>query len=438
MNSTISEILYPAYVQCSGVSKDTRTIEEGNMYFALKGSNFNGNRYAQDAIAKGASYVVLDERQPDLPSGENVIYVDNALTALQQLATYHRLQLSTTIIGLTGSNGKTTTKELLYAILRRYNENTYATEENFNNHIGVPLTILTLPHSAHFAIIEMGSNQPGDIEELCKIAQPDFGLITNIGKTHLEKLKSQEGVFEEKSSLFHWLDQNDKVFFQNSSDPLLAQIKSDKSIKYTREKTLESRLQIRRSSLHLSVRLIRDDLNIPIATNLFGEYNIENIAAAVTVAEYFSVPYDTIKEAIEGYNPSNMRSQIITTDENTIIVDAYNSNPMSLQKALNDFSKLEYIGEIYTNKIAIIGDMLELGMTSSEEHRNIINFSEKSDDVEYYFIGKEFESVATSEMKVFSDVDSCADHFKTLEVQKAIIFLKGSRGIKLEKLVPYF
>jgi len=426
--------LYTLFQNSSGVSTDTRAIEEGNLFFALKGPNFNGNKYGKQALKHGAIAVVVDEKLDHLEPSLSVIYVDDVLLALQRLATYHRSQINGNIIGLTGSNGKTTTKELLFAILKRYHSETYCTTGNQNNHIGVPLTLLSIPLSAEFVIVEMGSNQPGDIEELCDITNPDFGLITNIGKTHLEKLKSQEGVFLEKSSLYKKIKERKGTFFVNVGDPFLSQIEMKGSIGYSTTQTSRYQINTDSKSLALSFELKKGNEAFSISTNLFGNYNIENVAAALTISEYFDIPIETSIQAIEDYTPSNMRSQILRTEkDNIVVVDTYNSNPFSLKESLEHFTEASGIV-----KYAIIGDMLELGESSKEEHVKVIKNVKSG--VEYFFIGSYFyanKHLGRMNTRFYKSNKELIAEISKLDIKKSNVFVKGSRGLALEKVIPY-
>jgi len=405
---------------------------KGNIYFALKGANFNGNKFAEKAFDKGAAYVVLDEHQDALDGDKRVLYVDDVQNALRQLARYHRKRLKAKIIALTGSNGKTTTKELLYNILKNFYSETYATQGNLNNHIGVPLTLLNLPLSAEYAIIEMGSNQAGDIKMLCDIVNPNYGLITNIGKTHLENLLSIEGVFEEKSALFKSINDARGVFFKNENDPFISRLEPLKTVTYSVKKTLGYSISKINNGPCLAIDLKRDNQNIRINTQLFGDYNLENISAAITVAEYFSVPILSIKEAIEDYHPENMRSQVLKTDKNQIIIDAYNSNPESLDQALKEFVKINA-----RHKFAFIGDMLELGASSKAEHQNIVEYLSAQPLIETIYIGREFQKVTDYKQLTFRDVDECISSIEKRTFVDSTILLKGSRALGLEKLLPF-
>ena len=432
----IQEHLYPLFLKSTGISTDTRKIKKGNIFFALKGPNFNGNQYAQKAFQNGASAVILDEFQESLDESENVIYVDNVLLTLQSLALYHRKQLKAHVIGLTGSNGKTTTKELLYGIFKKYNVETYCTYGNLNNHIGVPLTILSIPLNAKYAIVEMGTNQPGDIAELAEISLPDYGLITNIGKAHLEKLINQEGVFIEKTSLFHKVEERDGVIFLNVGDRFLQSYNSKRSIQFTSKQSGDYSIEMLKGHLELTFSIQNGEFYREVTTNLFGSINVENIVAALTIAEHFSIPIETSLEAIEEYLPSNMRSQIVKTDKgNTIVLDAYNSNPISLKESLSYFIETEI-----ENKAAIIGDMLELGEISEEEHLRIVELAQETPKVQFFFVGKIFGSLAVTGFDHIHHYNSTKEFISQLEnmtFKKSNVLIKGSRGIALEETLVY-
>ena len=431
----IEKQIYSTYLESTGVSTDTRTIKEGNVFFALKGPSFNGNEYAIQAFSQGAFAVVLDEIQDELlhTLSSRIFYVDDVLKTLQTVAKYHRTQLSAHVIGLTGSNGKTTTKELLYSIMKRVEKETYCTQGNLNNHIGVPLTLLSIPMSAKYAIVEMGTNQPGDIEELCSFSQPDFGLITNIGKTHLEKLKSQEGVFHEKISLFYSVKQKDGVFFQNVGDVFLKNLDTKDNVLFSSSHTATCDIRSIDDDLALSFYLEDDTERKKVITNLFGNYNIENIAAALSVAGYFEIPTDQCIKAIEGYTPSNMRSQIIRSESNTILLDAYNSNPFSLRGSLTHF--LESKG---TKKVAIIGDMLELGDHAENEHLAILELAQKNKSTDFIFVGNIFYSLKDARVgNFYKSVNNLIKDLQEVKISDANILIKGSRSIRLEKTLDY-
>jgi len=424
------EKLYKAYSESTGVSTDTRTIENGNIFFALKGGNFNGNKYAAQALENGACILVLDEENKEVPE-QKVIYVTNALKALQKVAQHHRSLIKGKIIGLTGSNGKTTTKELLYSVLKSYQASTYCTQGNLNNHIGVPLTLLSIPKEAEYAIIEMGTNQPGDIKELCDIAEPDFGLITNIGKTHLEKLISQEGVFQEKTSLYRKIKERNGQFFLNVGDEFLKRINDANCIPYSKLSSGGYNLVVNETSLALTFQVTNETRSHNINTKLFGNFNIENVASTLAICEFFGIPIKIFKAAVESFTPQNMRSQIVTSEKNTILLDAYNSNPFSLKESLNHFINLDIPG-----KVAIIGDMLELGDVCHEEHVKVGQIASEHSNIEFLFVGREFKKALTdSDFQVYETVDEAVSFFQNNSIEEKNILLKGSRGIKLEKLL---
>jgi UDP-N-acetylmuramoyl-tripeptide--D-alanyl-D-alanine ligase len=398
----------------------------------LKGGNFNGNRFVKEALDGGANLVVIDEEYSANIPASKVLMVDDVLQTLSQLAHYHRHQLRAKVIGLTGSNGKTTTKEILFSILKSHFPHTYATEGNYNNHIGVPLSILSIPLTAQYAIIEMGTNQPGDIAQYCEVAQPDYGLITNIGKTHLEKLINQEGVFEEKKALYESIIDNNGVFFKNEGDPFLLRITEGNLIDFSKDMTELSSFRVVKGSTSLTFDLVRARNKYRVKTNLFGDFNMENIAAAISIAEYFEVPIDKIIHAIEAYVPQNMRSQILKTERNTIILDAYNANPFSLKAALREFAEMDA-----KNKLAIIGDMLELGKNSHEEHHAVVKLTERMKHIKFIYIGEEFGKVMSSHHHHYDRAEECAKSMNWSEITNYHVFLKGSRGIALEKLKEY-
>ncbi|MEE9372952.1 MAG: UDP-N-acetylmuramoyl-tripeptide--D-alanyl-D-alanine ligase [Saprospiraceae bacterium] len=434
MMDVIKDKLYPAFLLSKGISTDTRNIAEGNLFFALKGPNFNGNEFAEKAIKAGASWAVLDEKQVHISDQKKVIYVVSVPKALQQLSTFHRSQLKAKLIAITGSNGKTTTKELLYHILKSYDKNTFCTKGNLNNHIGVPLTLLSIPMSAKYAIVEMGSNQPGDIVELCEITHPDVGLITNIGKTHLEKLKTQQGVFKEKSSLYRNILKHNGTFFLNKGDSFLLNLESKITIGYSSNHTQKTQIITDPNKLALTFTLVNDNQTKKVHTKLFGKYNIENIAAALAISEFYNVPMNISTQAIENYIPSNMRSQIIHTEQNTIVLDAYNSNPHSLNESLGHFTEAD-VGR----KIAILGDMLELGQSSKDEHQKVIKWANYLGDITFMFVGMEFYEnfVSSTNCQFFKTTEDCLKQIKKVPIINSNILLKGSRGIALEKLLPH-
>lgn len=401
---------------------DTRKIRKGSIYFALKGENFDGNKFALEALANGADYAIVDN--PQYANDSSIILVEDTLKTLQNLAKYHRTILNIPIISLTGSNGKTTTKELINTVLSKKFRTT-ATTGNLNNHIGVPLTLLSMTPNTEIGIIEMGANHLKEIEFLCSIAQPNFGYITNFGKAHLEGFGSFEGIIEGKSELYNYLRKTNGTAFINSEDPL--QIQQSKKINAIRFNTKI----IRFIEANPFVKVSFD--SVTIKSNLIGAYNYNNIAAAITIGNYFKVSTNLIKEALENYIPTNNRSQIIETNNSKIILDAYNANPSSMQAALENFNNLN--GE---NKIVFLGDMFELGESSASEHQKIANLAMSFNFSKLFLIGKAFSATNTKNALIFDSFES----FKKTNLSKCInqstILIKGSRGMALERILDLF
>ncbi|MBF00140.1 UDP-N-acetylmuramoyl-tripeptide--D-alanyl-D-alanine ligase [Flavobacterium coralii] len=418
--------LYEYFLQCGSVSTDTRKITPGSIFFALKGDNFNANHFAQEALAKGAAFAVIDEAE--YKTADNTLLVDDSLTALQQLANHHRKQLGLPVIALTGSNGKTTTKELINAVLgAKYA--TKATAGNLNNHIGVPLTLLSFTADTEIGIVEMGANHQKEIEFLCSIAEPNFGYITNFGKAHLEGFGGYEGVIKGKSELYSYLKENIKTVFVNLDDPIQKE-KTEDIPRFTFAiDNYNSDLRIEKTEASPMVTITYNGNEIK--TNLIGSYNIPNICAAIAIGNYFKVSDAKIKTALEDYTPNNNRSQLVEKGSNSIILDAYNANPSSMAAALNNFIQLER-----DTKIAVLGDMFELGDESPEEHKKIVHLLiNHSDKVTFYFVGKEFykHNPEKTNMNFFADYESFAKHFSSVKPTNATILIKGSRGMALER-----
>lgn len=399
------------------IDTDTRRIRENSIFFSLKGENFNGNKFAKKALDFGAKYAIIDEKEYN--THPNFILVDNVLETLQNLAKYHRNLLKTTIIGLTGSNGKTTTKELINAILsKKYN--TVATKGNLNNHIGVPLTLLSMTPETEIGIVEMGANHQKEIAFLCSICEPDFGYITNFGKAHLEGFGGIEGVIKGKSELYTYLEKNNKTAFINTKDNIQVE-KTEKTNTINFNKNL-SFLEV-----NPFVKLSFNSLHVQ--SNLIGEYNYTNIAIACTIGYYFKVSDLEIKEAIEKYVPNNNRSQIIKKPSNEIILDAYNANPSSMIAALDNFSSIDE-----NNKTVILGDMFELGTTSLKEHQHIVERVEKLDFNNSLFVGEYFHQTKTKN-KLFKTYEDLLIYLRNNPLKNQSILIKGSRGMRLERLL---
>lgn len=411
--------LYQLYTQTYLVDTDTRKIRKGSMFFALKGDYFNANEFAAEAIKSGASYAIIDEEKYNtLP---NTLMVGNVLETLQKLANFHRKQLALPIISLTGSNGKTTTKELINAVLsKKYT--TAATAGNLNNHIGVPLTLLSMTPKTEIGIVEMGANHLKEIEFLCSIAEPNYGLITNFGKAHLEGFGDFEGVIKAKSELYDFLRLNKGTVFINTDDAL--QVKQSSGIN-----TIEfnsSVIKFVEASPFVKVQF----KNVIIESKLIGKYNYNNIAVAVAVGNHFNVPETDIKVAIENYIPINNRSQIIQKGTNKIILDAYNANPSSMQAALENFAQLKDI-----NKIVFLGDMFELGKDSKTEHEKIANLAVSCNFSKVFLIGKAFSTTSVKNAYVSESFESFKNSTNYSNINNATILIKGSRGMALERLL---
>lgn len=417
--------IHRLFLECKSVSIDTRKIENNSIFVAIRGERFDANTFTKEALEKGASYVIIDNA--DYYIDERTILTEDSLTTLQELSKYHRDYLKLPIIALTGSNGKTTTKELLNAVLsKKYNVK--ATLGNLNNHIGVPLTLLSFDSKTEMGIVEMGANHQKEIEFLCNLAKPDFGYITNFGKAHLEGFGGFEGVIKGKSEMYNYLSENKKIAFFNLDDIIQAE-KTEGIERYSFGHRSEK------------TNVIIDDIKanpfvavtvqgMKIKSQLIGIYNANNINAAVTIGTYFNVDPKDIKEAIENYVPENNRSQLLKKNSNDIILDAYNANPSSMKVALENFMQLEN-----PKKIAILGDMFELGSESLEEHRSIIELANKDENTQFYFIGKDFNAskIENSNLLFFESFDDFANELKQNKIEDATILIKGSRGMALER-----
>ena len=414
------ENLHTLFLKHQLIDTDTRKIRRNSLFFALKGENFNGNKFANEALNKGASYAIIDEAEYN---GDHTILVENVLNTLQQLANFHRKQLNIPIISLTGSNGKTTTKELINAVLSKKYK-TSATTGNLNNHIGVPLTLLSMTSETEIGIVEMGANHLKEIELLCKIAEPNFGYITNFGKAHLEGFGSVEGVVKAKSELYDFLRNNGAKAFVNSDD--VKQVQQSKGIEiitFNNEK-----IQFIEANPFVTVQFKKT----LIKSQLIGKYNYQNIAAAIAIGNYFNVEVNEMKDAIENYIPSNNRSQIIQKGTNKIILDAYNANPSSMQAALENFKQLED-----SSKIVFLGDMFELGNESTLEHQKIAELATSFHFKEVYLIGKAFSTTNVKNAFIYDSFEA----FKTSKMNpilNATILIKGSRGMALERILDLF
>ena len=412
----ISE-LYKIYKSKSSICTDTRKIKKGGLFFALKGENFNGNLFAAKAISDGCSFAIIDEKK--IAKNDKFILVKNVLETLQNLARHHRKQLSIPIIGITGTNGKTTSKELIHAVLKS-ELNSYATKGNLNNHIGVPLSILEITKEHEIAIIEMGANHEKEIEFLCDIAKPTHGVITNIGSAHLEGFKNHQGVINAKNELFNFIKKNNGVLFVNDNDELLLNL-SEKIERITYGNNGFCKGFITKNTPYLSIKFSHTEIN----SKLIGEYQFSNIMLAVCIGNKFNIKDLNIQKAIENYTPKNNRSEILKTKDNLLILDAYNANPSSMKAMITSFSKQDY-----TNKLCILGDMLELGEYTIKEHSAILDLIDTL-NLEIILIGKEFSKISK---EAFKDRNAFEIFLKSNPIKNKTILLKGSRGIGLEKL----
>ncbi|MEM9847786.1 MAG: UDP-N-acetylmuramoyl-tripeptide--D-alanyl-D-alanine ligase [Bacteroidota bacterium] len=426
--------LHEIYLQCSEITTDSRKIKANSLFFALKGERFDGNQYAAAALEKGAAYAVVDD--DSLGENERFIRVADSLKTLQALSTYHRQQFQIPVIAVTGSNGKTTSKELMAAVLSSHYP-THATSGNFNNHIGVPLTLLRMPAETKVAIVEMGMNHLGEIAALCEIAVPTHGLITNIGKAHLEGVGGTiEGVKQAKSELYRYLEKNNGLLFVNRDEPYLWELTQDyrKKLSYSKRAELAQhfiyQIELIEADVFVKVRF-RDDLGqyIQVSSQLIGDYNFSNIMTAIVIGQYFKVPPLKIKAAIENYVPANNRSQIVQRDEHTFILDAYNANPASMSASLHYLNR-----HPAENKIAILGDMLELGENSVLEHQMLLDEIEGFDFERVILVGEQFKQCQHQYLH-FDNTQALKTWFKQQSFEQSTFLLKGSRGIRLEQLL---
>ena len=412
------------------VSTDSRKIEKGDIFFGLKGENFDGNAFASNALEKGAVLAIVDN--PDYHIPGKTILTENSLKTLQDLATYHRKQLDIPFIGLTGTAGKTTTKELIRQVLSKKYK-TYATQGNLNNHIGVPLTILSITPDYQVAVVEMGASHPGEIAQLCEIARPTHGLITNIGTAHIEGFGSHENLIQTKTALYRYLKKHNGTIFLNLDDSLLPTLTNHKQIHtYGTSNSAATQGKITGQNPFVSLEFTgKDNKTHTVNTKLFGTYNLYNILAAIAIGQYFNVSDQEIAAAIEEYEPRNNRSQIKKTRDNTLILDLYNANPTSMSKALESFAGLQA-----DNKVLILGDMLELGEIEDEEHKKILSLTEKLGFSEIYLVGKIFGRV-NSKYPHFATSEEMAKWLQSNPLKNKYILLKASRGIHLEKLIEH-
>ncbi len=427
--------LYQIFLDCQLVTTDSRNCPEGSLFIALKGESFNGNAFAGKALETGCAYAIIDEPEYAVEGDQRYILVDNCLQTLQQLANYHRRQLGTRVIGITGTNGKTTTKELISAVLSQ-SHNILYTLGNLNNHIGVPSTLLRLKAEHDLAVIEMGANHPGEIKFLSEIAEPDCGIITNVGKAHLEGFGSFEGVIKTKGELYDFLRKKEgsTVFIHHDNAYLMNIAGGLNLIPYGTEDDLYVNGRITGNSPYLTFewKAGKDGETYQVQTQLIGEYNFPNALAAITIGLFFGVEAAKINEALAGYTPQNNRSQLKKTNDNTLIIDAYNANPTSMMAALQNFRNMEV-----PHKMLLLGDMRELGAESAAEHQKIADYIKECDFEEVWLVGEQF-AAAEHSFKTYPNVQEVIKELETNKPKGYTILIKGSNGIKLSSTVDHF
>lgn len=441
------EELYSWFSKSNGIATDSRQDCTNKIFFSLKGDNFDGNRYAYDAMTKGALISLVDNKTYE-DEKKHVFFTPNTLSLLQKLANHHRRKLGTKVIALTGSTGKTTTKELIYAVLsKKYN--IIATKGNLNNHIGVPLTLLTINYQTEFAVVEMGANHLKEIKNHCETVEPDFGLITNFGVAHLAGFGSIENIIKGKSELYDFLIKNKGLVFYNSNDSLqqskLTNCKQKVSFSQEERQPLNTRLALPTNYIFNAVSSANDFIcvrykNELFSTNLIGEYNVDNLLYAITLGLYFEIDTTSIKKAISRYTPNNNRSQVIETKSIQIVLDAYNANPTSMSAALRAFS----LSKIPKRKVVILGDMLELGKYSQAEHQKIVTLIGSMQDIEeVILVGSDFFQIKENEtlfkskrrLKKYKSFDALKSQFDWEDYKGCKVLIKGSRGIGLERIL---
>ncbi|MDR0799768.1 MAG: UDP-N-acetylmuramoyl-tripeptide--D-alanyl-D-alanine ligase [Dysgonamonadaceae bacterium] len=423
--------LYSLFQKYPAVTTDSRRCPEGSLFFALKGERFDGNDYVEQALASGVAYAIADRK--NLPENERIIQVEDVLKTLQDLARYHRRQMPATVIAVTGTNGKTTTKELIAAALSAQFP-THYTQGNLNNDIGVPLTLLQLRREHAFAVIEMGANHPGEIHRLCEITEPDYGLITNVGKAHLAGFGSFEGVVRTKAELYDFLRETDGTAFVNMDHLILKELFNPlSSIYYGTNPEAFVHGKLLTSTPFLSLEWAASSV-FTLQTRLVGGYNLENVLAAIAVAVHFGVESETVNRAIAAYEPTNNRSQNLQTVNNQLIIDAYNANPSSMQAALDNFEALPD-----SPKMVLLGEMRELGVFSREEHQKIVDRLIQGEIEKIILVGTEFTSCSTipSDWRLFPQTEDLLNYLQTTEIKGYTILIKGSRGNQLERTTAY-
>lgn len=433
--------LYSYFEKHPIITTDSRNCPEGSMFFALKGEKFNANAFAAQAIANGCAYAVVDEEEYALD--EHYILVDDVLESLQDLARYHRTLLATPIIGITGSNGKTTSKELIASVLSQ-DYNIHFTKGNYNNHIGVPLTLLQMQEDHQVAIIEMGANHLGEIKILCDIAMPNYGIITNVGKAHLEGFGSFEGIMKTKGELYDSIAKTGKLIFMNHDNHFLQNMAAKAGLDNRQILSFSMGAENKQSIVYgeiiasqplLSMRVkLHTSEQFEVHTQLVGNYNAENVLAAITIGSYYGMNAETLKMGIESYVPQNNRSQLTQTVNNKLVVDAYNANPTSMAAAIENFAQLTD-----ENKVLILGDMLEMGSESLNEHQKIVDLVAEHNFEQVFIVGTEFAAtnfaLANNKCRHFANVTDLQSYLADNQQMNKTVLIKGSRGIQLEKCI---
>lgn len=417
------ELFYNLLTRCEfKFTTDSRNIPKGGIFFALKGDHFNGNEFALQAIESGASYAVVDEI---IQENDQLILVNDVLTFLQELSHFHRNCFDIPVLAVAGSNGKTTTKNIIETILKqRYK--THCTKGNFNNHIGVPITLLSIPIDCEIAIIELGTNNPGEIAELSQLVAPTHGIITNIGKEHLEGFGTLEAVAKEESELFHYLLKNDGIVFVNEDDEWLKRMS-----RAIQRKQYYSKNNIEIKALVPSICF--DYQNIEITSPLMGDYNLDNILSSIAIGEHFKVPLNDIQQGILSYQPDNNRSQWIELNSNDILLDAYNANPSSMKAAIKNFDLLPH-----KNKIIILGDMFEMGNAAQKEHEELLQFAITFDFDTIYLLGDNFKKISENQdIYTCDNIQELGKKIKAKNYKNTAILVKGSRGMKMELVLDF-
>ena len=414
---------YNLFTECDfQFATDSRSISKGDIFFALKGDNFNGNTYAKQALNDGAAYAVVDEIEEQ---NGRLIRVDDVLQFMQDLAQFHRSCFDIPVIGICGSNGKTTSKNLIQIVLKSKYK-THCTAGNFNNHIGVPITLLLMPQDTEIAIVELGTNSPGEIEMLCNIARPNYGLITNIGKEHLEGFGTLEAVAKEESEIYKHINENDGHIFLNADDEWLTRMSRSITKKLSHSK---SNVEIKSlvPNIHFEYK------SLSFHSELMGDYNLDNILIAIAIGEHFNVPLENIQDAISSYEPDNNRSQLLKRGTNTIILDAYNANPSSMQVAIRNFANMPQ-----SKKVLILGDMFEMGPTANQEHDELLQWCSQFNFNQIYTLGQHFASIfQNSGISTPSNMETLGAIIKNEKYQETAFLIKGSRGMKMERVLDF-